>query len=163
MFGMPRAGMAAQCVCGGTLLQRRPAAFGTCARPVLARCQSQEHSCSHWELDSLSVRQPAVQRSRRAYENHVELDSAAPTQQARDPLQRVDTSGTEPDETRRQVLQLSRRACGLAIGASLLALQAGPAQAVLTAPPGAYQSLLHFVCCPCVCACAQHPLFLEGQ
>ena len=135
VFAIPPAGMAAQCVCGGALLHRRPAAFGTCARPVLARCQSHEQRCSHRELDSLSIGQPA---SRGAGVNHMELDSAAASQQARDLPLCVSTCGTEPDGTRHTLLQLSRRSCGLALGASLLALQAGPAHAVLTAPPGAY-------------------------
>ena len=154
MFVKPPAGMAAQCGCGGALLHRRPAAFGTCARPVLTRCQSHEPGCSHRELDSPSVMQPAVQRSRRAYDNKRELASAAASQHARDLSLCVGSSGTGPDETRHNVLQLSRRACGLALGAGLLALQAGPAHAVLTAPPGACQSGL----VPIFAACDGHSI-----
>ena len=148
-IGMPPAGMAAQCVCGGVLLHRRPAAFGTCARPVLTRCQSHEPGCSHRELDSPSVRQAAVQRSRRACNDIRELAGTAASQHARDLLLCVRSSGTEPGEARHEALQLSRRACGLALGASLLALQAGPAHAVLTAPQGACESMLALSLLPC--------------
>ena len=84
-----------------------------------------------------------MQLSQRACADSRELDGAAASQQAHDLAQQLDTGDSEPDCARLPVLQLSRRACGLALGTSLLSLQAGPAHAVLTAPPGAHQSLLH--------------------
>ena len=131
---------------------------------MLIRCQAPEHSCSHRELDSLNARQPALPLSRPTCADHRELGSAAASPQALDLPQRVGISGSELEDTRLQALQLSRRACGLALGASLLALQAAPAHAVLTAPPGGCSSLLPVVVyCFCHCVSAQPPILCKAR
>lgn len=52
--------------------------------------------------------------------------------------QEVGCSNREPDTAvpRQHLLCVSRRTCGMALGAAALALQARPAQALLMAPPG---------------------------